>query len=347
MSKSLLPRPQTPHTTALVRVLVVALLICVLLGIGAIGFHWIEGWTWFDSFYCTLMTISTIGAEPVSQLSATGRAFNVILVILGVGVVGFAVASFTQAVIESEFSARFGRRRIEKEISKLKDHFIICGVGRVGRRVAEEIVSAHLPLVVIERDADNARWAQERGLLVLVGDATAEETLRRAGIDRARGLASAVTSDAGNVYVVLTARGIAPNLPIVARASEEHAEAKLLRAGATTVISPYRYAGLRMARVLTRPNVQRFIDLALSSFDGSNLDLAIHEIPVAQRSSLCGAAFGDIQARKNLGVILLGIRQQNGKLVFNPAPEHSIGAGDALITMGDVNKLKELEVLAG
>jgi len=321
--------------------------ILALLAVGTVGFRTIEGWSWFQSFYATLMTVSTIGAEPENQLSHTGRVFNVALIFLGLGTVGFAIGSLTHAVIQSELSLISGRRRMEKEISKLRDHFIICGVGRVGRRLAIEIAARRFPLVILEKDPLKAQWATDHNFPVIIGDATSEATLKEARIQHARGLASAVTSDAQNVYIVLTARGLAPDLPMVARASEEDAEAKLLRAGASTVISPYSYAGLRMARVLTRPNVQRFIDVALSSLSDSDLDLQIEEVRVAEGSKLAGSTIVEADLRHRLGVIILAMRRENGHLDFNPGPTAKISPGDYLIAMGDSQRLKDLETLAG
>lgn len=329
------------------RAAIVLALIATLLAVGTLGFRLIEHWPWFQCLYCTLMTVSTIGGEPVNQLSHAGQVFNIVLIFLGLGVVGFAIGTFTRAVIEFELGAFFGRRRMEKSLSSLRDHFIICGAGRVGRRLAVEVAARNLPLLIIESDPVRAQWAQQQNFPVIIGDASNEAVLRHARIEFARGLASAVTSDAQNVYIVLTARGMAPNLAIVARASEEDAEAKLLRAGATTVISPYSYAGQRMARVLTRPNVQRFIDLALSSLNDGGLDLQIEEVQVADDSRLSGACLGEADIRKRLGIIILAIRRKGGRLDFNPGPDDTISSGDYLIAMGDSQKLKELEGLAG
>ena len=325
--------------------LIVGMLLA-LLAVGTVGFRLIEGWPWFPSFYTTLMTISTIGAEPENQLSYNGRVFNVVLIFLGLGVVSFAVGSLTRAVIEMELGVFFGRRRMEKEIARMKGHIIICGAGRVGRRIAGEVAARGLPLVVIEREGDRARWAQQKNYPIVMGDASSEAVLREARIETAAGLASAVTSDAQNVYIVLTARGIAPAIPIIARASEEDAESKLLRAGATAVISPYTYAGQRMAGMLTRPNVQNFIDLALSSLDDGGLDLQIEEIRVGDGSKLLGASLAENDIGRRLGVIVLAIRRKTGKLHFNPGADHTISPGDCLIAMGDSSKLKELELLA-
>ncbi len=329
------------------RVILVIVLLLLLVGGGTVGFHVIEGWPWFQSLYGTLMTVSTIGAEPENQLSSAGRVFNVVLIFAGLGVVGFAIGSLTHAVIQSSLGDFFGRRRMEKEIAKLQDHYIICGAGRVGRRVVMEIAARDLPLVIIENDARKAKWAQEHEFPVIIGDATSEDVLRQARIERAQGLASAVTSDAQNVYIVLTARGMAPKLPIVARASEEAAESKLLKAGATTVISPYHFAGQRIARMLTRPHVQKFIDLALSSLGDGDLDLQIEEVQVTRQSRLAGSSLAESDIRHRLGIIVLAVRHEDGHLDFNPKPEQRIAHGDFLIAMGESQKLKELEALAG
>lgn len=328
------------------RVWVVLGMVAGLLGVGTLGFRLIQHWPWFEAFYATLMTVSTIGAEPENQLSHAGRIFNVVLIFLGIGLIGYAIGMLTHGVIESELGRFFGRRRMEREIAHLRNHFVICGAGRVGRRLAAEVSERGLPMVIIEREAERARWAEHRNLPVILGDAASEATLHQARIEQARGLASAVTTDAQNVYIVLTARSIAPNLFIVARASEEDAESKLLKAGANLVVSPYLYAGQRMARLLTRPHVQRFLDLAMSSL-GSELDLQIEEISVGGTSRLAGLCLRDADLRQRIGVLLLAIRRKSGKIEFNPGAEDRIESGDFLIAMGESHQLKELETLAG
>lgn len=327
-------------------VAVVFLLAFALIGLGTVGFHIIEGWTWFDSLYGTLMTVSTIGADPENKLSHTGRLFNVGLIVLGVGVVGFAIGTFTQAMIQFELDTFVGRRRMEKEISKLRDHIIICGTGRVGRRVATELAERDIPILLVDKEPTRAQWAQEKNFPVIIGDASDESVLRAARIGFAKGLASTVNTDANNIYIVLTARGLAPSLSIVARASDESAESKLMKAGATTVISPYTYAGQRIARLLTKPSVQHFIDLASTSLTSGRLDLQIEEMRVSPRSKLTGMSLAEADIRHRLSVIILAIRRDGGDLEFNPPPERKIAAGDYLISMGDSQKLKQLENLA-
>jgi len=316
----------------------------MLVGVGTVGFHRIEGWPFFKAFYGTLMTVTTIGAEPENQLSDRGRVFNVVVMVLGLGLVGFTVGSFTHAVIQFELGSVLGRRRMEKEIDKLTDHFIICGAGRVGRRVATEIATRKIPLVLIEKDPEQTQWAQLNNLPFILGDASSESVLRQAHIERARGLATAVDSDAENVYVVLTARGLAPNLPIVARASEEEAQSKMSKAGATVVVSPYSYAGQRIARVLTRPHVQQFIDLAFAPLNEGGLDLQIEEVYVAEKSTLENLSLAHL--RVGFGIIVLAVRRKAGRLDFNPEPEETVSAGDFVVAMGDSRKIREFASLA-
>ncbi|MGO9269095.1 MAG: potassium channel family protein [Terriglobia bacterium] len=326
------------------RIAIAIVLLFMLVGVGTAGFHLIEGWPWFKCLYGTLMTVSTIGAEPENQLSDRGRVFNVVVMVLGLGLVGFTIGSFTHAVIQFELGSVFGRRRMEKEIVKLTGHFIICGAGRVGRRVATEIAARKIPLVLIEKDLERAQWAQQNNLPFIIGDASSESVLRQAHIERARGLATAVASDAENVYVVLTARGLAPDLQIVARASEEEAQSKMTKAGATVVVSPYSYAGQRIARVLTRPHVQRFIDLAFAPLNEGGLDLQIEEVFVAEKSKLENLSLAHL--RVGFGIIVLAVRRKAGRLDFNPEPEETVSAGDFVVAMGDSRKIREFAGLA-
>jgi len=329
------------------RATIIVVLVLIVLVIGTIGFRLIEGWSWFTAFYAAVMTLATMGVGPLNRLSPRGELVHLVTIFLSVGAIGIAVGLFTQMVLEFELGSFFGRRRMEKEVNRLQDHFIICGAGRVGRHIAMEVSTRKLACVVIEKDSERGQWVQAQGIPLIVGDASSEKVLREAHIEHARGLASAVTSDAQNVYIVLTARGLSPDLPIIARASEDDAESKLRRAGATSVISPYHYAGQSMARMLTRPHVQRFIDLVFSPFNVAGMDLQIEEVCVRKSSPLTGTRLAESEIRSRLGIIILAIRHQSGQLEFNPGPEQAIAEGDFLIAMGDSQKLKELESLAG
>jgi voltage-gated potassium channel len=328
------------------RVLLVFALVLILITISTVAFHIIEGWSWFQSFYVTLMTISTIGGDPENELSVPGRVFNVFVMLAGLGVVGFAIGSFTHAVIESEFGSFFGRRKMKSEITKLKNHFIICGAGRVGRRISLELSTRNLPFVMIEKDVAKLAWAHDHNFLTILGDATSEPVLSEAGIESAKGLASVVGSDAQNVYIVLTARGMVAELPIVTRASEETAESKLLKAGATFVISPYAFTGQRLARLLTRPKLQRFIEQTFTALTDESLDLQIEEVTITGNSPLQGITLADADARFQLGVIVLAMRRKGGDFKFHPKRSEVVAAGDGLIALGTSVELVGLKRLA-
>ena len=318
------------------------LLAVVVLG-GSAGFHFIEHWSWFDAFYMTLTTMTTIGYEEIHPLSHAGRVFNSFLIVFAVFSGGFTIATFSQALLQFEFGKAFGRRRMERELAKLSGHYIICGAGRVGRTVARELRARGQTVVFIERDSQRAEWAANEKIPVIVGNASSEECLRRAHIDTAKGFVAAVTSDAENLYIVLTARGFRSDLKIIARASEEEATSKLLRAGASQVLSPYFFVGSRIAQLLIRPNVLDFIDAA---FGTDRLDVEIGEVRIDQKSPLAGKKLGDAAIRQQADVIILGVKPAEGTLLFNPALETVIRASDTLIVIGSDTQLRKLEALA-
>src|SRR5215831_9040237 len=234
-------------TVRLVRNVAIALLL--LTAAGTAGFHYIEHWSWFDSFYMVVITLSTIGYQEVHQLSHAGRVFNTGLIITGVAMVFLMVGALTQALLEFELVKVFGKRRMEREVANLKNHYIICGAGRVGNSVARELARKPCAFLIIESDEKSAAELDPKWL-VLMGDAASEKTLRDAGIESAIGLVAATTTDATNIYIVLTARSLNPRLKIIARASEEPAAKHLKTAGADVVISPYAAAGHRIAQTL-------------------------------------------------------------------------------------------------
>ena len=322
--------------------LAIFLLGCVMV-FGSAGFHFIEGWTWFDAFYMTLTTMTTIGYGEIHPLSHAGRIFNSFLIVFAVVTGAFTIGTFSQALLEFEFTKGLARRRMERELAKLSDHYIICGAGRVGRTVARELRARGQSCVFIEKDANRAQWAINEKIPVIVGNASTEENLNAAHIEKARGFVAAVGTDAENLYIVLTARGLRADLKIIARASEEEATSKLLRAGASQVLSPYYFVGNRIAQLLLRPNVLDFIDAA---FGTDRLDVEIGEVRIREKSSLVGKTLGDSVIRQQAGVIVLGVKPADGPLLFNPAPETPIRASDCLIVIGADVHLKKLEALA-
>ncbi|PYX74040.1 MAG: potassium channel protein [Acidobacteria bacterium] len=315
-------------------------LACVVLA-GTAGFHFIFGWQWLDAFYMVVTTLTTIGYQEIHPLSSGGRVFNLALIFFGVALVFLSIGALTQALLEFELRSFFGRRKMERDIGRLTDHYIICGAGRVGRSAARELARRPVPFVIIEQ---NEAKAQRYGddWLTLVGDATQEQTLRQAQIDRARGLVAATTTDATNLYIVLTARGLNPRLKIIARASEEDAEKHLLTAGADSVVSPYSFAGHRIAQSFLRPHVVSFLDTATTHL---GMDLEIGEICVGHDSTFAGKTIEGSRIRQDRGVIILAIKRELG-MRFNPSPDDRIEPGDYLIAMGEPSQLRQLEQMA-
>ena len=314
-------------------------LLVLVMAIGTAGYHYIEGWPWFDGFYMVITTLTTIGYQEVHPLSHAGRVFNVFIIVVGVSLLLLGVGLLSQALLEFELQSFFGRRRMEREIGRLDNHFIICGMGRVGRKVARELARKPAPFVIIDNsEAKRARFANENWL-VIAGDATVEDTLREARIEHARGLIAATTTDATNLYIVLTARGLNPHLKIIARASEDAAEKHLLTAGADSVVSPYSFAGQRIAQSLLRPHVVTFLDTATTHL---GMDLEIGEIHITPDSTFAGKTLESSRIRQERGVIVLAIKRSED-MRFNPAPDERIEPGDCLIAMGEPAQLRELE----
>src|SRR5438094_10526221 len=287
-------------------------------------------------------TFTTIGYQEIHPLSHAGRIFNLALIVSGVSLVFLGIGSLTQALLEFELASFFGRRKMEREISRLSDHYIICGAGRVGRSAARELARRPAPFLIIEQsEAKAPRYNDE--WLIMIGDATQEQTLRDGHIERARGLVAATTTDATNLYIVLTARGLNPLLKIIARASEEDAEKHLLAAGADSVVSPF--AGHRIAQSFLRPNVLDFLDIATVRQRG-RIGLEIEEVLVDQHSFLAGQTIESSKIRQELGVIVLAIKHPGQDLRFNPASDDRIEPGDYLVAMGEAEGLRKLEATA-
>jgi voltage-gated potassium channel len=309
---------------------------------GTIGFHLVEGWTLADSLYVTVQTLTTVGYGDIPPHTPRGRAFAVVVMLIGAGGVALFVSTIVQSVVQSELISTFGQRRLSKKMSKLHDHYIICGSGRVGSHLVRDLLRANESFVVIENDQQRAAEFSQRGVNVVVGDATLEESLRDVGVEHARGLAACLPNDADNVYVVLTARDLNPKLRIVARAAEEQAEAKLLRAGANHVVAPTIIGGHRMAVALTKPAVSEFMD----SITANELGLGFEQVEVDAASTLVGQELRSTPIRAELDVVIVSIRRQSGEVFFNPAADTTIESGDILIAIGRADALTRLNHLA-
>ncbi|MFN2453759.1 MAG: TrkA family potassium uptake protein [Pyrinomonadaceae bacterium] len=316
--------------------------LTVAIASGTLGFHLLEGWAFGDSLYMTVMTITTVGYGEVHPLSGAGRFFASLFMFAGVGTVAYALSGIVQTVVQSELVATFGERRRFREMNKLRDHFIICGAGRVGSHIIREIARSGVPFVVIEQDASKVAALIDGGANVLVRDATLEETLRDAGVERARGLVACLAEDADNVYIALTARDLNRALYIVARAAEEQAEAKLIRAGANRVVAPTLIGGHRMAQALLKPAVHDFID----SIAADDLDLSFEQVEVAPTSALVGHKLRFTVIRSELDVVIVSIRHTDGTTLFNPTGDAMIRGGDVLIAIGRAEAIARLKELA-
>ena len=322
------------------RILLIAGLIFITLIVGTVGFEVIEGYSWFDGFYMTLTTITTVGYQELRPLSRSGRIFNSFLIFFGVTAMFLAVGAMTQTIIELEFDDRYGRRRKKHMIDHLHDHFIVCGFGRVGRNASYEFQRANVSFLVIDRDEQRVAKATSAGMLAIVADATQDDSLREAGVLRAKGLIAALPSDAENLFIILSAKTLKPGLTVVTRVSEEEAGEKLRRAGADTVFTPYTMAGRQLADALLRPLVVEFLDFTRSNIGPK---VTMEQVCVSPKSGFTGKTLGQLLELRKSGVIVLAIRKSRGETIFNPPAEFEISAGDFLIVMGERPILQELE----
>lgn len=318
------------------------LLGSVIVG-GTIGYVLIEGWSVWDAFYMTVITVTTVGYKEVHDLSRVGQAFTVVLLLGGVGAALYTFTFLATAIVEGGLPKRLQRRRLYHMLETIRDHFIVCGYGRIGAIVTDQFRRQGIRFVIVERDTVRARAALTLGMLVVEADATREEVLKEAGIDRARGLIAAVGTDAENVYTVLSARVLNPNLFIVGRAEGEDSVLKLERAGANRVISPYQIGAMQMAQTALRPTVVDFVALATSA---ENFELSMEEITIGKGSSLAGQSIINANLRNRFGVVVVAIQRNDRRMDFNPEPDATMLEGDKLVVLGRPESLKSLELEA-
>ena len=326
------------------RILFVFGLTTALLVLGTLGFHWVEGWNFFDSFYMTLMTLTTVGYGELYPLSTAGRVVASAVMMAGVIAVFIAVGLLVDLIIKLELADYFGRKRRQRMLDKLNNHYIVCGAGRVGRSVVRELRRSGVPLLLIDSNPERAQWSIQEGIPTLVADATQDETLRRAHVELAKGLVAAISSDAENVYVTLSARVLNPDLIISARATHEQAEEKLRRAGATTVFTPYTFIGHRLAQSMLRPHVLSFLDMASAFVGGSDLDIETEQVLVGADSPLCTRTLEEARIRQTYGVIVMAIKKASGTMVFSPSGDMRMESGDVVIAMGERSQLTRMVV---
>lgn len=318
-------------------------LLTAVLAIGTAGYVVIEGWSAFDALYMTITTVTTVGYSEVHPLSQAGRIFNIGVLIFGVATVLYTFSFLMARLVEGDLHERWLRRRRTRMLDELENHFIICGYGRMGQVIAREFSRQSVPFVIVERDPVRMANAIETGYLAVEADASSEQVLARIGIHRARGFIAAVSTDAENVYAVLTARLLRPDLFIIGRAETDDAKGKLIRAGADRVLSPYQIGGLQLAQTALRPAVVDFVQLATSS---ENLDLNMEQVEIGSGSSLDGRTIVDAGLRQRFGVVVVGIQRAAGGMEFNPSPESIMSVGDYLVVLGRSQSLRELEAAA-
>ena len=310
----------------------------ILIG-GCIGFMVIEGWTGLEALYMTIITLSTVGFQEVHPLSRSGKIFAMLLIVSGVGFMFYFLGSIARMMVEGTIKDVLGRRKLEKQISQISGHYIVCGFGRIGRTVSQLLREKPIEVVVIEKDPEHIPFFQEKKILYVTGEATSEEILLMAGILRAKGLVAAVSSDADNVYISLTARGLNPDLFILARAAEESSIKKLTRAGADKVVSPYDIGARSMANTILRPTVIDFIELAMHN---RNLDLQIEELTVGEQSEIKDLTLMESTIRQDYDLIVVAIKKKSGEMIFNPSFQAKIEVGDILVALGDCENLNRL-----
>jgi voltage-gated potassium channel len=327
-----------PHVKRRLAITAGAILLTLI--IGTSGFVLIEHYPLFDAFYMSLTTVTTVGYGELYPLHFWGRVFNSFLIFFGVSTMLLAVGAMTQTIIELELSHYFEKRQVKRMIEKLNGHYIICGYGRVGRGAAAELKRAEIPFIVLETDEGTVTSAMKMGVLAALGDATRDENLRELGITRAAGLIATLSSDADNLFLVMSARTLNPNLKISARVVEEESEQKLLRAGADSVIAPFNITGSRLAQAILRPHVVQFLDFTTMNM---GLNVSIEQVRVSERSEYVSRSLGQMQLRRDVGVIVLAIKKADGTMKFNPDAEAEISGGDFLIAMGDPAQLKKLD----
>jgi len=317
----------------------IALAVAVVGG-GTAGYMLIEGWDLHDALFMTITTVTTVGYGEVHPLSRAGRTFSMALILGGVGVVLYILSMLTQVVVEGKLREVMGRRNLERKIRSLRGHYIICGYGRIGALVADMLREQGVELVVIENDEQVTRRLGQEGIHYVLGSATEDEILLAAGIERAKGLVATVNSDADNVYIVLTAKGIRPDLLIIARATEPGSERKLKRAGADKVVSPYFIGARRIAQTVLRPSVADFVDL---TFHSTDLALRMEEVLVVVGSALVGVSLKDSGIRQKLDLIVLAVKKPDDRMIFNPPADTVIERDDTLIALGSQASMDKLE----
>ena len=315
------------------------IILIVILLIGSTGYMTIEKWNFLDALYMTVITITTVGFREVATVSEAGRVFTIFIIFSGMGIIAYILGLAAQAMVEFQVGAILGRRKLGRTLRSIKHHYVICGFGRIGKIITRELKENNIPIVVIDNNQETVQALEDEGIPYIVDDATTEDVLIEVGVERAKGLVSVVASDADNLFITMSARGLNPSLFIVARADEEQSEKKLLRVGANRVVMPYLIGGRKMAQTIIKPAVTDFLEFTVHNRD---IGLEMGELVVSEKSPLRGITLVDSGIRQETDVIIVAIRKQRGEMKFNPSSQTRIEAGDTLIALGKKEDLKKL-----
>ena len=339
------PFPVEPptHDGPLRRLRTTLFLLLVVFLAGAVGYHLLAHLNYLDSFYMAIITLFTVGYHELGDVTAYTKLFTIFYLITGLGMATYAISNLTALVLEGDLRGYFMERRMEKRLDDLKDHIIVCGFGKMGFQAAWELKKAGIPFVIVEQDDAKGRSPRFAGEIILYGNAMEELILERAGIRRARGLITALTTDADNVLVTLTVKQIRPDLPVVARSAKLGTERQLKAAGADHIVSPYEIGGRRMAALLLKPEMMNFFDVVLQS---EQLELGLERITIAGGSPLVGQTLREARVRHATGALLVGLMHTGAGLRFNPQGDERFQAGDELLVMGPSEALETLTRLA-
>jgi voltage-gated potassium channel len=320
-------------------------ILLVVLAFGTTGYMLIEKWSFLDSLYMTVITITTVGYREMGPMSPAGMVFTIFVVFSGMGLIIYILGAVAQAMVEFQLGSVIGRRKLLSKIRSTKNHYVICGFGRIGRIICRELETNHIPMVVIDNGPGVEPAMEREEVPIIHGDATSEDILMGAGIERARGLVSVVRSDADNVFITMSARGLNPNLFILSRAEEEHTEKKLMRAGANRVVMPYHIGGQKMAHAIIKPVVSDFLELTVHN---RKIGLEMGEVVVSANSKLSGVNLADSGIRQQMDVIIIAVQKKDGEMKFNPSSQTQIESGDTLIALGQSEDISRLaKILSG
>jgi voltage-gated potassium channel len=317
-------------------------ILLVVLSLGTAGYMLIEKWSLLDSLYMTVITITTVGYREMGPMSPPGMVFTIFVIFSGVGLIIYILSAVAQAMVEFQLGSVIGRRKLLSKIRSMKNHYIICGFGRIGKIICRELKANNIPMVVIDSSPGVETALEHEEMPIIHGDATSEDILLEAGIERARGLVSVVRSDSDNVFITMSARGLNPNLFILSRAEEEHTEKKLMRAGANRVVMPYHIGGQKMAHAIVRPVVSDFLEFTVHN---RRIGLEMGEVVVSEKSQLSGVKLTDSGIRQQMDVIIIAVQKKDGEMKFNPSSQTRIEAGDTLIALGkseDISRLAKI-----